>query len=457
MTSALLAKYFSILAIGLCFTLVQAEAWRAGVASVEITPRDPIWMAGYAVRDRPAEGALQPLSAKALALEDGLGGRLVLVTADLIGFPEGFADKVATRLEASHGLLRRELFFNASHTHAGPALAANLDVAHAMPSEQTRKVEAYTRVLEDRLVEVASLALERLVPARLSFGETEAFFAVNRRVPTPDGFRIAANRLGPVDHRVPFLVVDSLDGRLTAIVMGYSCHATTLVGDNLHYHGDYPGVAQELLESRFDGATVLFLAGTGGDANPYPRGTPALAEEHGRELANAVSGGLTGPLAPVAGPLRVAFDRVDLPFARVPTPEELEERLGSDNLYRRRHAELLLSRWRSGSPPGDLPYPIQVVRFGNDLTLVGLAGEVVVDYGLRLRRELGSGNSWIAGYTNEVPCYIPSKRVLGEGGYEADESMIYYGQPSAFDRSVEERIVAKVLDLAKTLSIGEQP
>jgi neutral ceramidase len=458
MTPALLERYIPILVALLCACTLRAEIWKAGAARVEITPEDPIWMAGYGVRDGPARGTLQPLSAKALALEDGAGRRLVLVTADLIGFPAGFTDGVAARLAEPAGLSREEIFFNASHTHAGPALAGNLEVAHPMSSEQRAEVERYTRRLEDRLVEVASLALDRMVPARLFFGETEVHFAANRRVPTPDGYRIAANRLGPVDHRVPFLAVDSLQGRLLAVVFGYACHSTTLVGDNYRFHGDYPGVAQEVLESRFDGANALFLAGTGGDANPYPRGTPALAEEHGRELAGAVARRLTGPLTPVNGPLQAAFDWIDLPFARLPSRPELEERLESGGPHLRRHAALMLDRLRlSGSLPAAHRYPIQVVRFGGDLMLVGLAGEVVVDYGLRLQAELASGNTWIAGYSNEVSCYIPSARVLAEGGYEAEDSMIYYGQPSTFDPSIEERIVAKVLDLADKLTTGEQP
>ena len=69
--------------------------------------------------------------------------------------------------------------------------------------------------------------------------------------------------------------------------------------------------------------------------------------------------------------------------------------------------------------PSSVPYPILVWRFGPDLTLVALSGEVCVDYALRLKRELGPERTWVAGYANQVPCYIPSDRVLAEGGYEA--------------------------------------
>ncbi|MHB1308508.1 MAG: hypothetical protein ACYC23_15625, partial [Limisphaerales bacterium] len=44
----------------------------------------------------------------------------------------------------------------------------------------------------------------------------------------------------------------------------------------------------------------------------------------------------------------------------------------------------------------------------------------------------------------DVACYIPSRRVLREGGYEAVESMIYYGQPGPFAESAEEVIHAAI-------------
>ncbi|MEO7145280.1 MAG: hypothetical protein ABI165_17430, partial [Bryobacteraceae bacterium] len=64
----------------------SAAEFRAGVARVDITPATPVWLSGFAARTQPATRVLQPLSAKALALEDRDGGRFVIVTADLIGF-----------------------------------------------------------------------------------------------------------------------------------------------------------------------------------------------------------------------------------------------------------------------------------------------------------------------------------------------------------------------------------
>ena len=77
-----------------------------------------------------------------------------------------------------------------------------------------------------------------------------------------------------------------------------------------------------------------------------------------------------------------------------------------------------------------------------------LGGEVVVDYSLRLKTELGEGNTWIAGYSNDVMAYIPSERVLKEGGYEGAGAMVYYGLPSPWSEEVEEAIIRTVDRLA---------
>jgi hypothetical protein len=193
----------------------------------------------------------------------------------------------------------------------------------------------------------------------------------------------------------------------------------------------------------------MYVMGCGADINPDPRSRLELAERHGAALAAAVEGVLRAALAPVGGPLRVDFERVALPFAPPPTRAEFEARLKEENVFRREHARRMLARLdRDGQLISEYPSPLQVVHFGRDLTFVALAGEVVVDYVLRLKRELGAGRLWVAAYCNDVFAYVPSARVLKEGGYEAAEAMIYYDLPGPFAPAVEEVIVGRVRALA---------
>jgi len=96
------------------------------------------------------------------------------------------------------------------------------------------------------------------------------------------------------------------------------------------------------------------------------------------------------------------------------------------------------------------PGRIEVLRFGDGLTMVALGGEVCVDYALRLRREFAGQPIWIASYTNDVFAYVPSERILREGGYEGGDAMVYFGLPGPFQPGLEQRLIDAVKRLAKS-------
>jgi hypothetical protein len=277
---------------------------------------------------------------------------------------------------------------------------------------------------------------------------------MNRRTPTETGFRNHPYPDGPVDHDVPVLIARDADKQLKAVLFGYACHSTTL--SFYQFCGDYSGFAQRYLEEKHPGMTALFMAGCGGDQNPYPRGELDLCKQHGRALANAVEAAfLTYPRS-VRGPLRVALDEVVLEFAAPPSRAQLEKESQSNNKWERQHAEVLLKELEeAGKLRTTYPIPVQVVRFGEDLILAALPGEVVVDYSLRLKAELTEPAVWVAGYSNDVFGYLPSLKVLKEGGYEGGGAMRYTSLPGAFAPSVEKLVVDKVHELVRKTSLPE--
>jgi neutral ceramidase len=433
-----------------------AADFQAGVARVRITPPPSFWMSGYAARTHPAEGIYQDLWAKALALRDAEGHQAVVVTTDLIGLPAAISDEVASQVEARFRVERPALVLSASHTHCGPAVRKNLAVLYDFNEEDRKRVDAYGDDLVDRLVEVVGRALADLAPASLSVGHGSVGFAVNRREPTPEGVKIGVNPNGPVDHDVPVLKVSAPDGALRAVLFGYACHNTTLGGDFYQIGGDYAGFAQAGIERAHPGATALFVMLCGGDQNPNPRGTLELARQYGEALAAEVGRVLGAALLPVLPPIRTALEVVPLDFA--PHARAVfEQEAASPDKFRQRRARLMLAAYDEGKPVRQTPYPVQAIRLGRDLTLVALAGEPVVDYALRVKRELAGENLIVAGYCHDVLCYIPSRRVLREGGYEAVDNMIYYGQPGPFTDTVEDRVMAAVHEVAKRVGLGEEP
>jgi hypothetical protein len=253
-----------------------------------------------------------------------------------------------------------------------------------------------------------------------------------------------------VDHEVPVLRVEDAGGTVRAILFGYACHCTTMVGTDYRISGDWAGFAQDFLERAHPGALAFFVTGCGGDADPQPRGKLAFAREHGLEMAGAVTRALKGTRTPITGSFRVAFDRVDLPLAPLPSRTDYEKRLKTGNPSVRQHAQRQLQTLdKDGKLRTSYPEPVQVWQLGRELTLVALGGEVVVDYALRLKRELPGGNLWVAAYANDVFAYVPSVRILLEGGYEADASMLGYGLPTRFSNEVEDTLVKKVHELVK--------
>ncbi|MGD0011891.1 MAG: neutral/alkaline non-lysosomal ceramidase N-terminal domain-containing protein [Terriglobia bacterium] len=430
------------------------QAWKAGLAQVIITPQKPLWMAGYASRTKPSEGVIQELYAKAFALEDHSGKRAVLVTSDLLGFPAAVSHDITSRVEKQYHLTRDQLLLSSSHTHGGPVLGKMLGLMYPMNSQQWADVEAYTSDLEDKIVKLVGAALKSLRPARLSFGHGEAGFAMNRRARTKEEIAIGVNKEGPVDHDVPVLRVDDKHGKLRAFVFGYACH-NTAARDLMQLHGDYAGFAEACLENHHPGAMALFIAGCGGDANPFPRGTIELARQHGEELAGAVEKLLVRGLQSVSGPLKSAYEEFPVAFAMPPGREELQAQLENKDVYHRNWAAAMLTVLnRDGHLPAEYPYPLEIWQFGQDLTLIALGSEVVVDYDLRLKKELGAEKLWVAAYCNDVFAYIPSLRVLEEGGYEGGGAMVYYGQPGPFAPTIEETIIGKIHNLVRRVRSG---
>jgi hypothetical protein len=437
----------AIYLVSVLSTATAADGYKAGTASHVITPTEPLWMAGYASRNMPCDTKRHDLWVKALALEDPAGHRCVLLTSDLCGIPRSLSEPVCAEVMKRTGLKREEIMLSCSHTHSGPVIDGNLSDMYELTPEQPKRIHKYTQQLRGWMIETTIAAVKDLKPATLAIGQGTARFAMNRRQPTDKGVTNGRNPEGPVDHSVPVLEVKDADGKVKAVVFGYACHNTTM--QFYEWCGDYAGFAQIDVERKHPGALALFWIGTGGDANPLPRSKIELCEQYGKELAGAVEDGLAKP-TPLTANLTARYAEIELPFDTIPGKERWNEEVLSKTHAVRIRAERMLKKLESGPIPDRYPnYPVEVWRFGDQLTWVALGGEVVVDYNLRLHRELKRKPLWITGYANDVMAYIPSARVLKEGGYEADSSQIYYGNPTRWSPAIEDKIIGKVLELVK--------
>ena len=428
----------------LVFLQLAGAGWgkdfRIGVAKVDITPDYPVRLSGYASRTSEAEGVAQPIFARGLAISKGIGSPAVLITVDNCGITREIREEVVARLYDRVRLFSERITICSTHTHTAPALEGaipNLFLGNITVEEQAH-IRKYTRELVDKLEQVAVEALQARRPAFLYHGQGEVTFAANRR--TPDG---------PVDHDAPVLVARGVaedgesPGEVFAVVANYACHCTTLQDYN-EIHGDWAGMAGHILEQFNPGAVALVTIGCGGDQNPSPRGRPVLAERYGAELAREAQWLIDTSLRELTGRFTVGAREVDLPFEQGFRKEvwlERAQRPGIEGYHAQRHLE----RMEHGVEiPEELPYLVQVWTFGEQLGMVFLPGEVVVDYALAFKKMFDRERLWVTAYANYVPCYIPSRRILEEGGYEAESSMWYYDQPGRLAPETEELIVNTV-------------
>ncbi len=414
----------------------EAPAVDVGAARVDITPSYPVRLSGYFARKTESSKVAERIWAKAIAIGSDSQGPVVLVSVDNLGVGEAIVEDVAGRLKARVGLPRERFTVASSHTHSAPCLtgvAPNI-FGQALPRNEQAAIDRYSRELADRIEAVCLRALKGRTPSRLAWAQGRVEFATNRRT-----------KGGPVYPSLPVLKVTDLAGSPRAVVVNYACHCTTLDPSENAVSGDWAGFAQAAIEADHPGAVALTLIGCGADANPNRRLAKGAAEAHGRAIADVVKRLLAGgPWVSLPGPPETALERFTLAFDTLPDRGALEtsRQAGGAAGY---HASVLLAKLDRGeSLPSRLDYSAQAWRFGDRLAMVFLPGEVVVDYVLRLKKEFDPARLWVTAYSNDLPCYIPSERVLREGGYEGGGAMIYYARPAPLKPGLEQVIVDAV-------------
>ncbi len=407
------------------------NTYDVGVARIDVTPTYPIRLSGFGSRRTESEGVTQRIWANALAIDDGTPA--VLITVDNLGIPARMVEEIAARLAKKAKLPRQRLAITATHTHTAPMLTGVAPTLFGMPipKEHQQHIDRYTAELTDKLEKVALAALADKKPARLSWGIGKVGFAINRRT-----------KGGPVDRDLPILVVRDLKGKVRAIYVSYACHCVTLSNNKIS--GDWAGYAQELIRDDFPDAVALVSVGCGADSNPNSGVTGdkiEIASRQGAEIAREVKRLAGGYLTPVTGKIAASVRRFELPLAEPPSRQQWQAKAKRTDAIGY-HARVNLARLdRKEQPRTKIDYSVQTWQFGDALAMVFLPGEVVVDYSLRLKRELDGLRLWINAYANDAPCYIPSERVLKEGGYEGGGAMVYYDLPAPFRPGLEEKII----------------
>jgi len=410
-------------------------SFRAGAASLRITPDEPMWLAGFAVRTEPAKGKLSDLYVKAMAIEDERGNRVVIVSIDLIAISKSVATKVCNEAKRQFGLSRDQVMLCATHTHYGPELRPDKVPFFHIPDEYAEKIQPFADRLAQTIVDVIGKSLEQLRPTTLRVAESEVSFASNRR-----------DSDDPIDHAVPVLIAEGV-----GIVFGYACHNTTMPPADCLYSGDWAGFACEQIEREFPGHVAMFLMGAGADQNPV-KGSAEVSEAHGKALGDAVRNALRAA-KPQRGGIATAFEEVELQYQPLPSRESLINDLQGDDQPKGTKAKFLLDALDRGEKfNASYPCPIQIIRIGEQLLIIAIGGEPVIDYAINLKKMFPGKLVWVVGYANDMFGYVPTPRVLRGGGYEGTRSVLWSALPMPFTDSVEQHVIQKIREMQSELA-----
>lgn len=427
---------------------------QAGVSTRTITPPLGTEMMGFAARDHGAEGIHDELSVRTLWLADDETG-LALISADLSGLSADEVDLLRGRIGRRTGLKPAQILINCTHTHAGPLTAPRTYARGAFDA-------AYRDRLRVAIVESVADAQQSAQPASLAVATGTCDAGINRRLPTSSGIIMAPNPDAPFNRDGVALWVETAAGAPLAVLFSVSCHPTTMGANNYQISAEFPGVARRIVESELDGAVAIFMQGAAGEVKPrqtadfaakrFRAGTFADVDAVGDVVAQSVLQMLKGARHPVRGALRAAAGAASLPFDLPADPDAHYRAMANDEKLPgavRTWAAQRLAQWKEGALPAAIDCPVQVIRFGDTFCLATYGGELCSPHTDHLQAAIQADVVFAMGYSNGAIGYLPTDQMLGEGGYEAVDSVPYMtGLSAPFAPGIDQHLVDAAVALA---------
>ena len=367
---------------------------QAGTAAIDITPPAGSLMAAFPRGKervpRRAQGVLDPLMARALALHDD-NTCVVLCSLDTCILRAESVRRIRDNIRQHRPDIPADhVLISVSHTHSG----AETSFRFGGTPDDPMLLD-----IESRIEEAVLAAYDDMSPATFSWGRTPLPLNHNRRVLDEKGQagmsleHVEGRTTGPVDPDLTALCFTRPDGTAKAVLYHYTAHALTLGPANDDYSADYPGRASRLLEETIPGCTALFLNGAAGNVHPRQcmRGDTEALELIGRAVGEATLEVLRKAQA---------VDNADLA-------------LGSDRIE-------FVSR---ADPAFRVPVEIDVLRLG--LVILGFVpGEFFVEFQLRFKQAIAPCPGTLVGYSNGGPGYVPTRESYAEGGYGVEPATI---------------------------------
>jgi len=418
---------------------------KIGVKKVAISPEFKVGLAGFASPDRKSEGIHDDISLSVLIMEHS-GKRSAIICADIIGFDMEIVKVLKNKIHQKFGFCEEEVFFNASHTHSGPQTLKYMLGIVGIANDD------YLAFFNDKLLSAFEDALNDLEDAELYAAATKSDIGINRRKIVDGKTLFAPNEEGQVDNHVVVLKFCTGD-KVKAILFNYACHPSIL--GTKYISADFPGYARRLIEDHFgNGIVAFFLQGCCGDIRArimedgrFKSGSWEDAEKMGKRLGQHVLDACEGSMPKIENVnISSTISHIQLPLESIPPREHYENMKNENGPGKKEWANKMLQNYENLK--SSRAFTLQRISVNEKLMFIGMSGEVCSEYSLYARQAFNDGILVAAAYTNGTEGYIPTERMFGEGGYEPEDSYIYFSFPSKYDSSIE-RILKKEI---KTLT-----
>ena len=414
--------------------------FKIGSFKTDITPPVGYLLSGHTARNKPSKKIHDPLYLKCVSISNG-NETVFIITSDLIGFPSEFVKSVKDEIYKKLKINPSKILITASHTHTGPIIEDSYYYSE-------KPLPDYISLLKKKIIGGIIHCLNDQEEGIIKFGKGNINIGiVNRRKKTRDGIKMMPNFDGPIDDEVSVIKFERKDGIPKVIFFNYSCHPTTLSTDIYEISADYPGVAQREVENYYKGAIGMFSNGCCGDVRPaiiengkFKGGNFNDTERMGKILFSKVVEICEKSEFIENSNIISILNNFKFPLEKRLIPKNVKELENVCKIYKEKFNINVLENWlkfmqyklkRKEKFKDYVEGKLHVIKIG-EISILGLPGEVMVEIGLKLKKE--KKNLIICGYSNGSIGYIPTKNGLKEGGYEIS-SFIYklYPAPYSFD------------------------
>ncbi len=399
----------------------QETILKAGIARIDITPTESLYMGGYdeSCRANPSNGSYGNIYLKALVFDDNIN-QVVFIEADVVSLPHEDYLSIRKLISAETNIPFENILLGCTHNHATPS-----------PDERNKDSDWYLH-FNNSFITAVKDAISDLEPVKIGGGTGRSNIAMNRRKRMNDTisylsfdennssqsygkyktdnpvlirevngvYRLGANPKGSIDDEVGILRIDKLSGQPKVVFVNYACHGTSLGGRNNKISPEWNGHMLEYVEKKIPGVMGIFVQGAAGDINPRFVGgldgykdnlenTANLGYEIGKEVVKVFNSINTD--IPVNSEIKLVYQNIVCP---------------------KRYREIVKDFVNT-----TIAVPITAIRI-DEFVWVTFPGELFHKIGQTIKSSTHSKYPFLVGYCNGNLGYLPTQQAYSEGGYE---------------------------------------